>query len=292
MSGLEFYTRPGNLAANPGRVMLEIGVCHDFAETLHHLSLWAQPSFNLRVPGTPRLALDMLPPGREEWLRLQVQVLGPGPVRLVLSQISARLNGKTVEFPDWPLELWVRPVAEFPLEQIKLINERSQGLLQGARCQLALTLLNESAHPLRQVKIRLQSNDFDLQEERLAADDLPAAGSRPFTAVVTPRVSGDCQLDIHLSAESLAGALQKTFIVRLPVGPSQAGTTIHNGDAVIIQTGQGLQARVGAIEASTAAGAALPGEIEQATAIRCPGCGQLSTGLYHCHFCGERLPRA
>jgi hypothetical protein len=142
------------------------------------------------------------------------------------------------------------------------------------------------------VKIRLQSGDFDLQEEQLLPGDLPAGGSSPFTAVVTPRISGDCRLEVQLAAESLAGALQKTFSVRLPVAQGQVGTTIHNGDAVIIQTGSDLHARVGEIETSTGTSGTLPGEIEQAPAIRCPGCGQLSTGLFRCHYCGERLPRA
>jgi len=242
MSGLLFSLQPECITCGVS-TKLKLGISHGFDETLHNLTMRAQSTSQVQLMGSPRLRVEQIGDGSTVWVELPVHARQTGKAWIKLDRLTARLGGKTMEFPDVSLSMEVHPLAVFPLDVLTLTCKTTT-IEESAQQTLTLHVRNDSEFFLREVVLHLQAFDFELASDLIKVGELVPYASADVNVSLVPQAAGDLHLAVMLRAQRDGDPVECNFDLPFKVRKDQRRKETHyhgnvTSEVNVIQIGKG-----------------------------------------------------
>ena len=285
---LKFELQPASLSSGETST-LKLTLTHYHEAPLHNFSMRVRSSGEVQVMGGARLQFAQLEPNETHLVDLPLKGKQPGTGDIHLDRLSARLGGRTLDFPEVTIPLEVLLPGGFPVQALSLLCD-SAPLQQNVQTNLHLRLRNDSTISLEQIELHPHIEDMQIPSEAyIPLGDIAPSQEVGVKLPVKPREAGDLTLVVHLNGRASDQLVQHDFELGFTVKPDtraqESHTHIH-GD--VLQVGKGHV--IGNITSSD-----LNQSLEKGTAIRAAGGVKPSNRSIEkiersCPTCGEKVP--
>ncbi len=294
---LRFELQPATLLAGETH-SLKLALRHPFDDLLHNFHMRIRGEGEVQVLGGAKFQFSLLEPGKTYLVDLLLKGKRPGSAAIHLDRLSARLGGRTMDFPEVTLLLEVLPPTASSARKLFLISDLTP-LQQHAQTDLRLRLRNNSAVQLDDIVLHSRSEQIAvLSGAEIQLGDLAPGCEMGVNLKVKPHEAGDLSLVVQLNGLAAGQPVQRAFEVSLTVRPGtrvqETHTHIH-GDVVQVGKGHvignaadsgGSPNKAIGVAAEGSGNAFLSRHEAKETTRSCPSCGvEVPPGRF-CDHCG------